>query len=90
MELATSLASWLASNSQKSAASNIEFSHDVPTSFCDIMLLYSCGRMLLQQNAFSKNHIIVFCNNKISNSIHCRMCVSNCFYYFHLEHKLKE
>ena len=28
-----SLASWLASNSQKSAGSNIEFSHNVPTSF---------------------------------------------------------
>ena len=32
MEFATSLASWLASNSQESMASNIEFSHDVPTS----------------------------------------------------------
>ena len=54
MELATSLALWLASNSQKSAASNIKFSHDVPTSFLDIMLFYSCGRMPLQQNTSSK------------------------------------
>ena len=85
-----SLASWLASNSQESRASNVEFFYDVPTSSWVIMLLYSCGRMPLQQNAFNKNHVIVFCNNKISNSIHGRMCVSNCFCYFLLVHKPKE
>ena len=72
-----SLPSWLTSNSQESAASNIEFSHDVPTSSWNIMLLYSCGKMPLQQNSFNKSHVIVFSNNKMSNSIHGRMCVSN-------------
>ena len=85
-----SLASWLASNSQRSAASNIEFSHNVPTSFWDIMLLYSCGRMPLQQNTFNKNHVIVFYSKKIRNSIHGRMCESNCFCHFPFVHKLKE
>ena len=36
-----------------------------------------------------KNHVIVFCNNKISNSIHDRMWVNNFFCYFPLVHKLK-
>ena len=84
MELATFLASWLASNSQELAASNVEFSHDIPTSSWDIMLLCSCGRMPLQQNTFNKNHVIVFCSKKISNSIYGRMCVSNCFFFFWL------
>ena len=90
MELATSLASWLASNSQGSVASNIELSYNAPTSFWDIMLLYSCGRMPLQLNTFNKNHVIVFYSNKISNSIHDRMYVSNWFYYFLFVHKPKE